>query len=628
MHNRRLALLAGVAAFVPVGAAAQSADPAVAPAPQASAASDRRIYTPADFARFSPKTAFDMLAQVPGFTIRGADQERGLGQASENVLINGQRSANKSGGAIAELQKVVASNVERIEIVEAAQLGIAGLSGQVANIIVKAEKKASGQFEYRPEFRAHYASPNLFRGLVSYSDKLGPVDYTLSVENQAGRGAYGGPAVLRDASGVQFERRELDLHSDFDQPSLIGRFAIDGPGSSVGNLNLAWKPYFSEFANKERRERVDGNDRDRLTTQTQKGYVYDVSGDYSFAVGPGRLKLIGLRTFDHEPTITTQVTSFDSGAPSEGVKFDRDVRVGETVGRMEYAWKMGRNDLQLSLERADNKLEQVGRLFLLAPDGDFDELDFPQGSGTVVERRYEGTATFSRPLAANLDLQLVAGGEISRLERVDGDVPARKFFRPKGSLSLAWRPAAGWDASIKLRRRVGQISFYDFLAQPNLQQDRENAGNPDLVPPQSWEAEAEVGRDFGAWGKTRLKVYGHRIDESGSRDRWASVSLRHDVAGTDFAWGASASHSRYNNNYFLTEIYRNWEGPWFANVYVEHKDLFGLTVRGTVGNVLNARHREERVVYVGRRDADQVAFYESHNELIGPIFSLSVRGTF
>jgi hypothetical protein len=77
-----------------------------------------------------------MLVQVPSFTIRRADQERGLGQASENVLINGQRIANKSGGAIDELQRVSAANVARIEIVDASTLGIAGLAGQVANVIL------------------------------------------------------------------------------------------------------------------------------------------------------------------------------------------------------------------------------------------------------------------------------------------------------------------------------------------------------------------------------------------------------------------------------------------------------------------------------------------------------------
>ena len=104
--NRGLktALLASAASFLWMGEAyAQSSDPAAVPAPEAKPVGNKRVYTPADFARFAPKTAYDMLVQVPGFSIHSADQERGLGQASENVLINGQRVANKSGGAIDQL---------------------------------------------------------------------------------------------------------------------------------------------------------------------------------------------------------------------------------------------------------------------------------------------------------------------------------------------------------------------------------------------------------------------------------------------------------------------------------------------------------------------------------------------
>ncbi len=676
----RLRLLASAALIVAGPAVGQSSAPIVAPG-----ATGARVFTPADFARFAPKTAFDMLVQVPGFTIRSADQERGLGQASENVLINGQRIANKSGGAIDELQKISAGNVERIEIVEAASLGIAGLSGQVANVIVKAgKKKASGQFEWRPDVRAHYAKPNLFRGSVSYSGNKGPVDYTFSIKDDAGRGAFGGPIRLYDANGVNFENRRETLHNESDLVTMSGKFKLDGPGSSIGNLTLSYTPYWNPGFRQDRRSRLDGNDRGRITATELKGWYYDVSGDYEFAVGPGRLKLLGLRHFDHEPVITTQITSFDSGADDQGLRFSRDSRIAETVGRAEYGWKSGKNDWQLSLERAFNSLDQRGGLFELDGAGQFVEVPFPDGSGTVQEVRYEAIGTFSRPLSSKLDLQVAAVG---------GDLPARKFFRPKGSVTLGWRPAKSWDASLKLRRRVGQISFYDFLAQPNLSQDRENAGNPDLVPPQSWEIETEVGKELGAWGKTRLKLYAHRIDDiidiipigdngeaignlpratrfgaeststllmdsigwkgakidlsfgfestsvrdpltnqkraiSGTRDRWASLSLRHDIPGSKIAWGAEANHEHRGKSYFLTEIGRGWEGPLFADLFIEHKDLMGLAVRFTVGNVLNARHRFDRIVYAGRRERDPVAFIQKNNQLIGPIFSLKVRGTF
>src|SRR3954452_10212469 len=206
---RRSCLLVGIASMAPVPAIAQatgSTDP-IAGQPAADAvAPAKRIYTPADFARFAPKTAFDMLAQIPSFSIQTADTStRGLGQASENVLINGQRIANKSGGAVDQLHRTSATSVQRIEIVDAATLGIAGLSGQVANVILGATAKGSGQFEWVTNFRAHFTEPELLGGSLSYSDKLGPVDYTLSVKNDYGRVGLGGPDRLTDANGVLLE---------------------------------------------------------------------------------------------------------------------------------------------------------------------------------------------------------------------------------------------------------------------------------------------------------------------------------------------------------------------------------------------------------------------------------------
>ena len=671
------------------------AAPALAAQTPAVATAGKRVYTPADFARFAPKTAYDMLAQVPSFTIRQADQDtRGLGQASENVLINGQRIANKSGGAVDQLQRTSAQDVDRIEIVEAASLGIAGLSGQVANVILKATTKSSGQSEYRPNFRAHYAKPDFLAGSISYSGKTGPLDYTLSLRNDPGRGAFGGPILIFDRDHVLTERRFEIYHSEYDRANMQAKFGLDGTGSSIGNLTLSYTPYWNPSARRDRRFLVSGETRSRTNIGQLNGYYADISGDYEFALGPGRLKFIGVRHWEHAPSITTQILRFDSsGADPLGTRFSRDAHIGETIGRAEYHWKSGRNDWQLSLERAFNSLDQKGGLFQLDPAGSFVEQPFPEGSGKVTEVRYEGLATLSRPLAANLDLQVAAGAEISSLDRVSDPEPARKFVRPKGSIVLGWRPSRGWDVSLKLRRRVGQISFYDFLAQPQLSQDRENAGNPDLVPPQSWEAETEVSHDLGRWGKTRLNLHYYRVEDivdvipigldgqgignlpradrygfesvstfqleplgwkgakldltlgaertsvrdpltsakrpiSGVQDRWAFAQVRDDVPDTPFAWSAYVQYQHYAKNYFLTEVYRSLDLPWLVGFYVEDKDVHGLAVRLTVDNIFNGRHLLNRVVYSGFRDRAPIAFIERHNQLVGPLFEISIKGTF
>lgn len=514
----RSRLLAGAALLIPGAAMAQTvspaADPAVVPPPAATPVDGKRVYTPADFARFAPKTAYDMLAQVPGFTIRGASQERGLGQASENVLIDGQRVANKSGGAVDQLQRIPADNVERIEIVDASTLGIAGLSGQVANVVVKQVRKGGGQFEYSPHFRAYYAKPSILAGSVSFNGHTGPLEYTLSAKNQPGRGAFGGPIYVYDPDGTLTETRHEVYHSEYEELNLQAKLGYKGPSASIGNLTLAYTPYWEPGVQRDRRVLTTGEEQSRRIETKLDGYTADINADYEFGVGPGRLKLIGVRHWEHAPLVQDLVFNYDStGEPSTGTRFGRDSRLGETILRGEYGWKVGGSDLQLTVERAFNSLDQKGSLFELEPDGELVEVDFPQGTGKVTEVRYETIGTLSRPLASNLDLQFAIGGEISHLDRVDDDQGARKFFRPKGSINLGWRAADGLDLSLKIRRRVGQISFYDFLAQPKLAEDRENAGNPDLVPPQSWEVDGEIGRDLGAWGKTRLRLFYRKVED-------------------------------------------------------------------------------------------------------------------
>lgn len=695
----RSRLLASALLIVPAPALAQVAgpsDPVVAPAPKAKAVSaQKRIYTLADFARFAPKTAYDMLSQVPGFTIQTIDTtDRGLGQASENVLINGKRVANKSSGAVDQLQRTPASAVDRIEIVDAASLGIAGLSGQVANVILKQTRKASGQFEWDMNARAHFTEPELLGGSFSYSGTEGPVDYTFSVKNGSGRGGIGGPIYVYDSNHVLTEQRNEVYHSENEQVNTQAKFTIDGPGSSVGNLTLGYAPYWNPQHLHDTRVEANGELRSRTDVVDYKGYNGDINADYEFALGPGRLKLIGFHHWEHDPLVQTDILNFlTTGADSQGSRFSNDTRSAETVTRGEYEWKSGHNDWQLSLERAFNWLDQKGGLFQLDPDGTFEEVPFPGGSGRVTELRYEALATLSRPISSKMDLQVAAGAEISHLDRADDEEPARKFFRPKGSITIGWHPDKTWDISLKLRRRVGQISFGDFLAQAQLSSGRQEAENPRLVPPQSWEVETDFAHDLGPWGKTSLQLHYYKVQDivdfipvgedeqavgnlpradragflststinfdpigwtgakldatfgaewtsvrdplthkgrpiSGVEDRWGSLSLRHDIPHTQLAWSAYVQYQHYVSNYYLTEIDQTLDIPWIAGFYVEDKNVFGTTVRFSVDNVFNGRHFEYRTVWNGWRDRTPIAFYERHNELVGPIFSLSIKGNF
>ena len=114
---------------------------------------------------------------------------------------------------------------------------------------------------------------------------------------------------------------------------------------------------------------------------------------------------------------------------------------------------------------------------------------------------------------------------------------------------------------------------------------------------------------------------------SGSLKRLFSVNLRHDSPDTDWAWGFGLSHQKNAQTYRLTELSRQWEIPVFGSLFIEHKDVMGLTVRASAANVFSGESYFTRTGYAGRR-LDPVAYIEIRDRTIGPIFNLEVRGRF
>ena len=67
-------------------------------------------------------------------------------------------------------------------------------------------------------------------------------------------------------------------------------------------------------------------------------------------------------------------------------------------------------------------------------------------------------------------------------------------------------------------------------------------------------------------------------------------------------------YGHYAKYYYLTEVFRSWEGPWFVGAYVEHKNVFGMTVRLSVNNIFNGRHllRPDGLFRLPRPGADRL----------------------
>lgn len=690
-------LVSGLACAAAQPAYAQGgADLSIVPAPAPALNSPglaQQIYTPDYFTAFAPRNALDMLQQVPGFVIVAQAEARGLGEASGNVLINNRRLPGKTDSAQDQLARIPASNVERIEIVDGTTLDIPGLSGRVANIIVSSGA-ISGQFQWDPQFRTRYGKGALLGGKVSISGRAGPVDYTLALTSDPYRGGTAGPTYVTDAAGQPIEYRAGRTEMRTDDPKISGTFKFDGPGSSVGNLNLAYM--WDRYRNNETYDSFTADDaplsRQSIESREKERY-YEIGGDFEFPLGPGRLKLIGLERFEHTNYVTQSTTAYTDGSDPQGDRYALLADWGERIARAEYRWRMLGGDWQFSGEAAFNRLDNVATLFELDPSGAFTEVPFPEGTGGVTEDRYEAMVSYNRPLTGNLTLQLGIGGEYSTIAQTGSNAERRSFKRPKGSLLLSWQPRNGLDVSLELRRAVGQLEFGDFLASVDFEDDNSNAGNNQLVPPQSWEAQLDIAKDFGRWGSATLTLFENRIQDPvtiiplngglegvGNLDRATkrglaftgtlkfdplgipgakidakmeldysriidpvsgrqrsfnyaepievSANFRHDIPGSDFAWGFEITATKFLPYYRLAEIGYEFDFQHYGAVFVEHKDVFGLTVQAQAGNLLDGRYITRRTVYSGPRDSAPVLYQLDRNHKIGPSFTMQVKGNF
>ena len=658
---------------------------------------ERQIYTPQDFVRYAPRTALDMLRNVPGFSIeggggfgQGAEAQRGLGQASGNVLVNGERLTSKSTGVNDQLTRIGARDVIRIEIVDGSTLNIPGLSGRVANVVARSGG-ASGRFEWRPQASTGPAPIRWSQGDVSLSGTAGRTAYTLSLRNDSFYGGSGGPDIFTFPSGF-IDARYNENSSKFDTPKLAAALRFD-LGEIRANLNLSYgRRWFESREDEYRTDPALVPLLEAINTRN-RGWDYEISGDIELPLGSGRLKLIALDSFDTSNFRTQQRVAIADGRADTGSRFTRLSDQGERIGRAEYRWPMLGGDWQLSGEAAFNRLDNIAALFVLDPNGEFAEIPFPAATGGVREDRYESLLSYSWPLTRTLSLQLTAGGEHSTIAQTGSNALSRSFLRPKGTLNFAWAPRENFDLSLEIARRVGQLDFGDFLAAVNLSQDNTDAGNNQLRPPQSWETELEMIRNFGAWGSASVSLFYDRIEDyvtvipvggggesrgnvpSASRlgysvegtwqmdplgfagakldldlvversrlddpvggfarafdrsvRRQILLNFRHDVPQTDWAWGTEFRRSIFAPYFRVSEFGYEYNNPTFGAVFVEHKDVLGLTVRARMANLFKGDTVLSRWVHAGPHDRAPILFHEDRRREIGYVFNLFVSGSF
>jgi outer membrane receptor for ferrienterochelin and colicins len=651
----------------------------------------RQIYDAAAFTRFAPQTARDMVGQIPGFTITQVSGDRGLGEATQNVLINGQRISGKGDSAEAVLGRTPAKSVVQLEIADGATFNISGLNGQVLNVVTKPDS-FSGNFAWRPEFRSQL-EPRWYNAEVNISGTLGKGNYTIGLNNNDSfRNGFRGLEVNRNAAGGLLYSRNQVATFYGDRPHIGASYSLKSDSGSIFNTKVSYEQFIFRRNVASRRFETALADINELSTGREDEWSTETSTDYEFAALGGRLKLVNYNRFEHSPSKSLFRRDPVGGATPTGSRFDQIVDEGEIVLRSEFKWKGGKNDWQISLEGARNFLDSSAELSELVSSGAFVPRPLPGANSRVEEKRAQIILSYGRPLAKDLTLQTTLGGEYSKLSQTGANGQIRSFIRPKGSVSLAWKATPRLDVNMRLQRKVGQLNFFDFLASVDLQDANNNAGNAELVPPQSWLADVEINRSFGTAGSIKLKVEAESISDivdqipisateeaignlpSARRIRgqinasflldsigWKgakldlefaaqktalrdpltginrpiserglygySIDFRHDIPNTNWAWGVFAEYGRDTGFYRLDYRFNGRTSAPFVLAFIQHKDVFGLKVTGQVMNLANQKDSSRELFYVARRNGP-VDFTRDSEQRYGAFYRLQISGTF
>ncbi|MCJ8273230.1 MAG: outer membrane beta-barrel family protein, partial [Psychrosphaera sp.] len=164
------------------------------------------------------------------------------------------------------------------------------------------------------------------------------------------------------------------------------------------------------------------------------------------------------------------------------------------------------------------------RLDTNAQYGQVSSLDPVFGSDVVVQEwRMEAFANFVYQLNTKFTIEGGLTLEASQI-KVTGDASAKQSFKyVKPRLTASYQLNDKTRLTFEAERRVGQLSFSHFAANSVADEQRTNAGNPDLAPSQTDEITGTFDWRFSDRGSLKVEAF----------HQWRSDILEQVILSTD-----------------------------------------------------------------------------------------------
>ena len=491
------------------------------------------VYPASFFTEFAPVTAQDMLNRIPGMDSGsggggppggfsgggsggpggpsfggsrggGGSGGRGFGGGGGNeILINGKRTAGKNNQASGQLSRITADQVNYIELIRgtSGELDVRG-SSQIINIVLF-EQLSSSSISYEASVNQSKDRTLAPGGALAYSGQYGGLDYLFSVNtrnfynNSVSKensilGNFSPNDLVREDRTTDGERSEFSTNIGYEiNTSSSVRFnglIADGEGPTElfrRITNLKVQP------NSVIRERED-------TPQTNDNW--EIGGDYEYNFADGdRFKILFISNENMRQSTQERFRIAADDSENKTLFLDSGSTTRERIIRSSYTFKLFEGqDIEAGAERAQTILDSALALGLPLPVGTRSAavgglvpVAVANSVSTVEEVRYEPFLIHNWIINPRMSLESTVLYEMSEITQ-QGDVSNQRdftFVKPKLDFRFDLTPT--WQMRAKIEKIVEQLSFSDFVAATDNQDNDANtqAGNVNLRQEWFWNYE-------------------------------------------------------------------------------------------------------------------------------------------
>ena len=277
-------------------------------------------YDAAFFSQYAPRTAYDIVQRIPGFTLDlgvnntglGTTDIRGFAGVAGNVVINGQRPSTKSETLDVYLTRIPASQVKSVEVGPGDLFGADFASKtQVANLIlIEGGGGIAGNLTVSAE--RHYTGVITPTGTGSISFNEGPSTFNIAGDTSRFDFTEKGTDVVTDVpTGALLEFRQK-VNKIFNySPFISGSWALEKSATDSAHINLRY--HFDHFVLHQFNHVIPTGEpvHDDRLVEDYPTKTFELGGDLTRPLLGGALKFVGLATRQRRDTLD----EYDFGQP-------------------------------------------------------------------------------------------------------------------------------------------------------------------------------------------------------------------------------------------------------------------------------------------------------------------------